>query len=74
MGTMERQPINSSMISSAGYDPNNGVLEIEFKKGGAIWQYFDVPEYMWNEFQYSDSQGKYFLANIKNTYREARVG
>jgi len=71
---MERQAINSDMISSAGYDVSSGAIEIEFRKGGAIWQYFDVPETMWHEFLGAESQGKYWHANIKNKFREVRVG
>jgi uncharacterized protein len=71
---MERQSISSSMITSAGYDSNSGVLEIEFSKGGAIWQYFDVPEHIWHEFIGSASQGQYWHQHIKNHFREARVG
>ena len=70
---MDRQPVNSSMITSIGYDSSTGTLEIEFKSDGAVWQYFDFPEHMWNEFQYGESHGKYWHANIKNQYREARV-
>jgi len=71
---MDRIPVNSTMINSIGYDPSNGTLEIEFKSDGAIWQYFDFPEHMWNEFQSAESHGKYWHANVKNRYREARVG
>jgi hypothetical protein len=71
---MDRTPVVSSMIGSIGYDPSSGTLEIEFRKGGPIWQYYDVPEYMWHEFESAESLGKYFLANIKNHFREARVG
>lgn len=71
---MDRQPINSSAIASIGYDSSSGTLEIEFANGGPVWQYYDFPEYKWNEFQYADSQGKYFHANIKDQYREGRVG
>lgn len=62
------------MITSIGYDFETGILEIEFKSDGSVWQYFDFPEPMWNEFQYTGSKGKYWHANIKNQYREARVG
>ena len=71
---MERQPVSSTMIVSIGYDSTSGVLEIEYKSDGAIWQYFDFPEHIWNEFQASESVGKYWHANIKNRFREARVG
>jgi hypothetical protein len=71
---MERQSINSEMISTAGYDASSGTLEIEFRKGGAIWQYLDVPESTWHEFLSAESQGKFWNANVKNRFREVRVG
>lgn len=71
---MERQPINSDMIVSAGYEPETGILEIEFRKGGAIWQYMDVPEATWHEFINAESRGKYWHAHIKKQFREVRVG
>ena len=37
---MERQPISSSNIISAGYDPDTQTLELEFKNG-VVWQYPD---------------------------------
>ena len=70
---MDRKPVNSSMITSIGYDPSTGTLEIEFKTDGAVFQYFDFPEHMWNEFEYAESHGKYWHSNIKNQFREARV-
>ena len=71
---MERRPVESSNLASIGYDASTGTLEIEFKSGGAVWQYYDFPEHKWNEFEYAESHGKYFHAHIKNQYREARVG
>lgn len=71
---MSREYVQSSIITSIGYDSSTSTLEIEFKKGGAIWQYFDVPENRYYEMMGSDSKGKYFLANIKNQYTELRVG
>lgn len=60
---MERQPISSSNIISAGYDPATQVLELEFK-GGIVWQYANFPEQMWYEFLGAPSQGKYFHSQI----------
>jgi KTSC domain len=70
---MERRIVESSNLASIGYDASTGTLEIEFKSG-SIWQYYDFPEHMWNEFEYAESHGKYFNANIKNQYRDGRVG
>ena len=66
---MERQPISSSNIVSAGYDAVTQTLELEFK-GGIVWQYPSVPEYMWFEFLGAPSQGKYFLSQIRPMFGE----
>jgi len=62
------------MMIGVQYDSSSGTLEIQFKSDGAVWQYFDFPEHMWSEFENAESQGKYWHANIKNKFREARVG
>ncbi len=73
---MERTSSNSSMISGIAYDQSTATLEIEFRKGGAVWQYYDFPEHLWSEFEYAESHGKYFNENIKEQYkdRSGRVG
>lgn len=70
---MDRNYIDSSMITSIGYDLLTAILEIEFKSNGQVWQYRDVPEFIWYEFESSSSKGKYFLSNIKNHFSEYRV-
>ena len=70
---MDRTNIESSMISSIGYDSSTSTLEIEFKSG-AVWQYFDFPESLWYEFERCDSQGKFFHREIKNQFAESQVG
>lgn len=64
---MEREYVDSSMISSIGYDNNACILEVEFNDG-IVWQYNDFPEYLWHEFKDADSKGKFFHANIKKEY------
>lgn len=70
---MERQYVDSTMITSIGYDSATGTLEVEFKSNCQVWQYYDVPEYIWNEFESASSQGKYFNANIKGIFSESRI-
>ena len=69
---MNRTVIESEMINEIGYDPDNSILEIEFKSG-AVWQYFDFPETKWYEFEGADSKGKYWHKEIKNQYPESQV-
>lgn len=69
---MRRIPVVSSNLVSVGYDPQSMTLEIEFQ-GGAVYQYFDVPESVYNELLGAPSVGKFFAAQVKGVYRFARV-
>ena len=69
---MNREPVQSSNISTVGYDETSQTLEIEFNNGG-IYQYFDVPVAQYVELMRSESVGTYFSANIRAMYRYARL-
>jgi hypothetical protein len=69
---MERIPVTSSNVAEVGYEPASMTLEIAFCNGN-VYQYFDVPEMVYQEFIGSDSVGTYLNANIKNSYRYAKV-
>ena len=71
---MDRDPVDSSMITSIGYDQSSGTVEVEFRSSGQVWQYYDVPESTYNDVRAAGSLGKAFNAMIKNQFREARVG
>ena len=64
---MNRTPVSSSNLRSIGYDPNTRTLEIEFHDGG-IYQYFEVPTEIHDALMSASSHGKYFAANIKNSF------
>lgn len=70
---MKRKSIESSMIRSIGFDFERSILEIEFNSG-AIWQYFDFPEFEWDTFKNAELQGKYFNNEILDQYAESQVG
>ena len=61
---MERQSVESSNLASIGYDAENEILEVEFKHGG-VYQYFDVPENVYDELMNATSHGQYFDRNVK---------
>lgn len=61
---MERTYVTSSNIASIGYDAEQMVLEVEFNYG-AVYQYFDVPESVYEGLMAVDSHGKYFDAYVK---------
>ena len=68
---MERHPVISSNLASVGYEAADYVLEVEFTTGN-VYQYFDVPESVYQEFLASDSLGNYLNTYIKPNYRYAR--
>ncbi|MDP2089330.1 MAG: KTSC domain-containing protein [Flavobacteriaceae bacterium] len=43
---------------------NNEILEVEFKRG--VYQYFDIPENVYDALMNADSRSVYFSANIRN--------
>lgn len=69
---MNRTPVSSSNVASVGYDPNTLTLEVEFKDG-SVYQYFDVPETVYQELMRASSVGQFMHANIKNNYRYTKV-
>lgn len=63
---MERMAVSSSNLLSVGYEIETMILEIEFNSG--LYQYYDVPEYIYQELINSSSLGHYFNHNIKNNF------
>ena len=70
---MERQYVSSSNIASIGYDPESMILEVEFLSG-SVYQYYDVPQSIYEGLMAADSHGSYLSAYIKKGgYRYAQV-
>ncbi|WP_049629345.1 KTSC domain-containing protein [Cellvibrio sp. pealriver] len=67
---MQRQSVSSSNVASVGYD--EGTLEVEFNNG-AVYQYFDVPQHIFEELVGAASVGAYLAAHIKGVYRYSKV-
>ena len=63
----------SSNISSVGYDSATGTLEVEFWSG-SVYQYYDVPENMYEQLMKSSSKGRFLHDYIRNVYPYSRVG
>ena len=69
---MERVPVSSSNIASVGYDPNSLTLEVEFNSG-TVYQYFDVPQNVYEALMSTSSKGGFLNNQIKGVFRYARV-
>ncbi len=71
---MKRQSVESSNLASVGYDEVNQILEVQFKHGG-VYQYYSVPESVYDGLMSASSHGQFFDRNIKKAgYRYAKVG
>lgn len=62
----------SSVIASFHYDKNNLKLEIRFVSG-VRYNYFDVPNNIYEEMKKSKSKGIYFNQKIKDKYVFERI-
>lgn len=56
---MRREPIESSVIASMGYDLGRCELEIEYRATGDVYRYFDVPPEEYQAFMTAESKGEY---------------
>jgi hypothetical protein len=65
------QIIGSTLLKSVGFA--DGVLEVEFVKGGSVYQYQKVPKSIYESLLKADSKGKYFRANIYPVFDSEKV-
>jgi hypothetical protein len=70
---MVRQSVSSSNVASIGYDSATETLEVEFNSGG-IYQYYNIPQNIFDELLAAPSKGQFLNAYIKNAYPFSRVG
>ncbi len=65
---MERQSVSSSSLASVGYDPGSETLEVEFVATGKVYEYYNVPQFMYDRLVEASSIGQFFNAEIRNAY------
>jgi hypothetical protein len=70
---MERYNVASSNVQSIGYEPQSQTLEVEFLEG-TIYQYYGVPQNMYDQLMREPSKGRFLNTYIKNQYPYSRVG
>jgi len=69
---MEREFVASSNVLSIGYDGTTETLEVEYTNQ-AVYQYYNVPEPLYQQLMTSDSKGQFLHVYIKNAYPSSRV-
>ena len=59
---------HSSQILRVGYDPEQEIMQIVFKNGGNIYDYYRVPAAVFEGFRTADSAGIYFGKTVKGVF------
>lgn len=70
---MQRTPLKSRAVLSAGYDVESRVLELEFHNG-RVYRYRDVPEGVYQFLLRTESKGGYVNRMIQDRYAYEEVG
>lgn len=65
---MDRLAIKSTTLTSLAYSSERSLLELEFRSG-AVYLFFGVPAFCFQQLLASDSKGAYFNRNIRNCFR-----
>lgn len=65
--------VASSNVAAIGYHAPTQTLEVEFVRG-AVYQYYGVPEHMYNEIMSAPSKGRFLNTYIRDSYPFSRVG
>lgn len=69
---MKRENVQSTTVKSIGYDPENGVLQIEFVSG-RVYNYLDVAAKVHEDFLAAKSKGHFFHTKIKGEFYYEKV-
>lgn len=69
---MEMHNVDSSNVAAVGYEEDSQTLQVEFTNG-STYQYFDVPQAIFDGLLGASSVGQYLNQNVKGTYRYSRV-
>lgn len=69
---MERHTEYPTYIYSAGYDPNTHTFEVELQSG-AVYQYYELPQNVYDEFRQARSKTLFYNAKIRDVYAFSRV-
>ncbi|WP_332777924.1 KTSC domain-containing protein [Polaromonas sp.] len=62
----------SSSIARFAFDDASRVLKVEFKNGN-VYDYFDIPDHVFDGMRAAPSKGQYLAQYVKGNYRYARA-
>ena len=63
------QDVESTLVEQVGYDPATQTLTVKLVTDGSVYEYFGVPQEVYDQFMAAESKGNFFAKNIKNVYK-----
>ena len=69
---LDWQPLESKLLAAAAYIAPRRLLYLRFHSGDD-YRYFTFPAEQYQEFLAAESQGRYFLAHIRNQFPYERL-
>lgn len=69
---MKWHDVASSSLSRVAYEPNSMVMSVEFHNG-TVYEYFDIPQTLFEQLVAAGSAGQFLVQNVKGSYRYARA-
>lgn len=66
-------PLESSSLASITYDPKEQMLDVQFRRTGHVYRYFDVPRAMYRALIEAESQGAFLNQVIKPNFEYVRL-
>jgi len=73
---MHRTLVSTTGITQVGYHEDSevhGTLELEFESGH-VYQFFNVPPKIYDEFIHATSREDYYHAHIGSRFPNSRIG
>ncbi|MDO5819636.1 MAG: KTSC domain-containing protein [Methanobrevibacter sp.] len=64
--------VRSSNLNEVGYDSTSQILTIRFNNG-TVYEYYHVPEQVYNGLMFAGSKGSYHHRNIRGHYSYRRI-
>ena len=69
---LDWQPLDSKLLAAAAYIAARRLLYLRFHSG-ELYRYFTFPAEQYQDFLAAESQGRYFLAHIRNQFPYERL-
>lgn len=65
-------PVDSSNLNAVSYDSTSSTLFVKFNSGGT-YEYYDVPENVYQDLMSASSLGSFLASRIKGNYKYRQI-